>query len=526
MTSARVPCTVRPQCCPPRSMVEYALRVWVCTIPKFYARAYDEMDFWFRWGCCLRTCLYGEQTALMGAQDESAARKLLADKRTEQSTPLVELPGMARGSAAARSKFELSEEELAARKRPPDMDFASRLQRNRSRMPTKAELRSLRNKSRIMFVLSLSSLLDLASMAPLLLWAVTGGAFDIFSVGSDNVLAATCRLLRLLRLCKFARYVSGIRNLTAVTVEKRAEMATGFLLCIMVAIVMSGGVFLVEHTQNTEQFLDFFSAVYFSVITLSTVGYGDKAPITQVGRLLAGSGALLGIALFTLPSSIITSGFEERTSRTEGRQRDGLMKLHIVQRRWELRQALAWWAYRSHRSKEIEMGRMRREAERLFKVQQRTGLDAFAMEDEEDSEGVNTWGSGSVDMRRGGGASAARSSVATVFGGGAGGSPRHRGSRSSVATSMASLSSSMPGSGAAQTEEEQIQAIMLHLQPQRSATEERRLAKAAQLIEACNGDVGECLMILSEVMSGAAAAALQVGDARGGTSGESLKLQK
>jgi len=78
---------------------------------------------------------------------------------------------------------------------------------------------------------------------------------------------------------------------------------------------------------------------------------------------------------------------------------------------------------------------------------------------------------------------------------------------------------------AALSEEDQLEAIMAQLKPLRSQTEERRLAKALQLLDVCNGDVGEALMILSEVMSGAAAAAIQVGDSRvGGNS--TLKLKK
>jgi hypothetical protein len=75
------------------------------------------------------------------------------------------------------------------------------------------------------------------------------------------------------------------------------------------------------------------------------------------------------------------------------------------------------------------------------------------------------------------------------------------------------------------SEEAQLEAIMQQLKPLRSQTEERRLAKALQLLDVCNGDVGEALMILSEVMSGAAAAAIQVGESRAGDSG-TLKLRR
>ncbi len=534
------------------------MRLWVCTISKRYVQQYDEASFWLRWGCCFRSCLYGEELTLMGAADEATAVKLLADKKRSVQSPLLpgaagamsaaKAPGgAAGGSATPSSKLtpqQLAEQQALARKQGQSMDLKARIMR--SRIPTKQELRSLRNKSRIMFAVSTSSMIDIATMLPVVIWAVSGGAADVFGVGSLNLFPAAMRIVRLLRLCKFARYMEGIRLLVAVAVEKRTEMATGFLLCIMVAIVMSGGVFLVETSANPEQFIDFFSAVYYSIITLSTVGYGDKFPITQTGRILGGLGALMGIGLFTLPSSIITSGFEEKSEREYTSRRDGLDMIDIVQRRWELRQAISWWRYAARMQVMAEEHMLRKSALEVLR-EHRSNLALTEGDydmDENDSGALENLDGDSQESK-----SAAvrghRDSMATsmggglgdsisVMGGGARGPPsprakQRRGSMGfSVRTNALDAQSTMAISGIARTmlsEEEQLEAIMAQLKPQRSQTEERRLAKALQLLDVCNGDVGEALMILSEVMSGAAAAAIQVGDSRANGS-SSLKLKK
>ena len=540
-----------------RSLIEYAMRLWVCTISKRYVQQYDERSFWLRWGCCFRSCLYGEETLLMGAADEESALQLLRDKKRTVQSPL--LPGAAGAMSAAKSASvggggggssssnltpgQLADQQTLAKKQGQSMDLKARLMR--SRIPTKQELRVLRNKSRIMFALSSSSVTDVLTMLPVVIWAVTGGSADVFGIGSQNLLPAALRIIRLLRLTKFARYMEGIRLLVAVAVEKRTEMATGFLLCIMVAIVMSGGVFLVETSANPEQFIDFFSAVYYSIITLSTVGYGDKFPITQTGRILGGLGALMGIGLFTLPSSIITSGFEEKSEREYTSRRDGLDMIDIVQRRWELRQAISWWRYAARMQVMAEEHMLRKSALEVLREHRSAALLSegdFDM-DENDSgalDGVD----GNSEESKSGAVRGHRDSMATAMGGladsvsvlaGMRGPPSPRGKqrRGSMGLSMRSggaldAQSTMAISGIARTglsEEEQLEAIMTQLKPLRSQTEERRLAKALQLLDVCNGDVGEALMILSEVMSGAAAAAIQVGDSRvGGNS--TLKLKK
>lgn len=69
--------------------------------------------------------------------------------------------------------------------------------------------------------------------------------------------------------------------------------------------------YLVEHPAQPEAFASIPDAMWWSVITLTTVGYGDIYPITALGKLLGGIIAILGLGMFALPTAILSSGFIE-----------------------------------------------------------------------------------------------------------------------------------------------------------------------------------------------------------------------
>ena len=67
-----------------------------------------------------------------------------------------------------------------------------------------------------------------------------------------------------------------------------------------------------ENPHQPEIFSSIPASFYWAIVTLTTVGYGDVTPVTELGRILAGSFAMLGIGLFALPASILASGFMEQ----------------------------------------------------------------------------------------------------------------------------------------------------------------------------------------------------------------------
>jgi voltage-gated potassium channel len=117
------------------------------------------------------------------------------------------------------------------------------------------------------------------------------------------------RLFRLLRLLKIARYSPAVSTLVHVlSVERRALFGTLLLtLCVM---ALSGEcMYIIEGQVQPNVFGSLPDCLYWAIITLTTVGYGDKFPVTMLGKLLAGVTGILGLGLFALPVGIIASGF-------------------------------------------------------------------------------------------------------------------------------------------------------------------------------------------------------------------------
>lgn len=113
------------------------------------------------------------------------------------------------------------------------------------------------------------------------------------------------RTLRVFRVFKAIRYSKSIRMINNVLKSQRKPLITVGLLAVAYVLISALVVFNVE----PDSFNDFFDAVYWATVSLTTVGYGDIYPITTVGRIVTMISAVFGIAIIALPSGIITAGF-------------------------------------------------------------------------------------------------------------------------------------------------------------------------------------------------------------------------
>jgi voltage-gated potassium channel len=122
-------------------------------------------------------------------------------------------------------------------------------------------------------------------------------------------------ILRLLRLIKISRYSESVRTLGSVLYAKKEELlATAFAVFILL-IFASSLIYFVESSAQPQSFGSIPDAMWWGVVTLTTVGYGDIYPITPIGRFLGSILAFLGIGIFALPAGIISSGFSEEVQR-------------------------------------------------------------------------------------------------------------------------------------------------------------------------------------------------------------------
>lgn len=122
----------------------------------------------------------------------------------------------------------------------------------------------------------------------------------------------TLRLLRLARILKIGRHSQAIRSLIEVIIRKQEELLITFSTIVFLLIIASSLMFFVEHDAQPEVFSSIPAAMWWGVVTLTTVGYGDIYPITIVGKLLGASLAFFGIGVFVLPAGIVASGFAEK----------------------------------------------------------------------------------------------------------------------------------------------------------------------------------------------------------------------
>jgi voltage-gated potassium channel len=122
--------------------------------------------------------------------------------------------------------------------------------------------------------------------------------------------------LGVLRFLKLARFSPALETLGAVVRrEARALQAAAFTMALLM-LGTATALYLVERHANSG-FASIPEAMWWSVATLSTVGYGDVVPVTPLGRLLGGICALLGVCMFALPASIMATGFAEEIKRRD-----------------------------------------------------------------------------------------------------------------------------------------------------------------------------------------------------------------
>ena len=141
------------------------------------------------------------------------------------------------------------------------------------------------------------AIIDLLSILPSLL--TIHPAFRLLRV------MRLLRALRVLRVAKVLRYSSSLRILSAVLRDSRKPLMAVLSLAAGY-IVLSA---LVMFTVEAESFDNFFEAVYWATMSLTTVGYGDIYPVTYTGRAVTMISSIMGIAIIALPSSIITAGY-------------------------------------------------------------------------------------------------------------------------------------------------------------------------------------------------------------------------
>ena len=146
------------------------------------------------------------------------------------------------------------------------------------------------------------AIIDLLSILPGLSMVWQG--FKIFRV---------TRLLRILRLFKLIRYSEKIQVFGRVLYKERSVLlgvlGISVFYVFLTALIMFNAEPHVDPVNGSTTFDSFFDALYWATVTLTTVGYGDLTPVTDLGRFVSMLSSLFGVAIIALPSGVITASY-------------------------------------------------------------------------------------------------------------------------------------------------------------------------------------------------------------------------
>ena len=156
-------------------------------------------------------------------------------------------------------------------------------------------------KGRLRFAATPLAIVDLLSFLP----------FYIAFLPIDLRFLRIFRLMALFRVFKIARYLHALNIFKRVLVERKEQLVLSFLFIMFVLVIISFVMFYVENAAQPDKFSSIPATMWWGIATLTTVGYGDMVPVTDVGKFLGGLFAIAGVGLLALPAGILSSGFFE-----------------------------------------------------------------------------------------------------------------------------------------------------------------------------------------------------------------------
>jgi hypothetical protein len=163
---------------------------------------------------------------------------------------------------------------------------------------------------RFSFVKKPSSLIDLVAILPYYLQF-------LFAVDLRFI-----RVLRVLRVLKLTRYNTALSTFAMVLKREKRAFSAAMFITVLITILSGAIVYEFEHAAQPEKFDTMPRAMYWAVITLASVGYGDISPVTPIGQAFTMVLAILGIGIVALPAGILGSAFSDQLHQ----QREQMLK--------------------------------------------------------------------------------------------------------------------------------------------------------------------------------------------------------
>lgn len=160
-------------------------------------------------------------------------------------------------------------------------------------------------KSFVKYPFSVMAIIDLVSILPSI--TAMKGVFKVLRV------TRLIRAFRVFRIFKTARYSKNMQILADVFRKSKDSLSAVATLALAYILIAALIIFNVEPSS----FNNFFDAIYWATVSLTTVGYGDIYPITTLGRIVTMVSSIVGIAVVALPASILTAGYMSELKETQ-----------------------------------------------------------------------------------------------------------------------------------------------------------------------------------------------------------------
>jgi voltage-gated potassium channel len=161
------------------------------------------------------------------------------------------------------------------------------------------------HRARLKYAVSPAGVIDLLSVLPF--WLAPLVSVDLRSI----------MMFRILRFLKLARYSPGVRSLLDALYDERRALTGCMLILFGATILVASIMHLVERGAQPDKFGTIPDAMWWAIVTLGTIGYGDVVPITPLGRLIAAFAIFGGLLMVALPVGIIATAFAEAIHRRD-----------------------------------------------------------------------------------------------------------------------------------------------------------------------------------------------------------------
>lgn len=166
-------------------------------------------------------------------------------------------------------------------------------------------LRIVSIKKPILYIFSFYGIIDLLSTLPKYL--------SMFFIGSSHFAALRAlRLLRVFRILKLARYIGASEKLLIALKASKAKISVFLFFVIILCVILGTFMYIIEGAENG--FTSIPRSVYWAIVTLTTVGYGDIAPHTPFGQFIASIIMILGYGIIAIPTGIVSSEMTKNTN--------------------------------------------------------------------------------------------------------------------------------------------------------------------------------------------------------------------